>query len=143
MEGIRLGPEEMKFVTLFESLTNCKVRDCLIEEDGEVTFVVDQEDVGKCLGREGRNIRTLCRLLGKSIHVVGYSSDFTQFVKNLFLPAPVSRVLLSGDGKTVTVEVEAGHKGMALGRGKKRLARAKRLMARHFGVKEVIVKTGS
>jgi N utilization substance protein A len=138
MEGIKLGPEEMKLITLFESVTSCRARDCLIEDDGGVTFVVNQEELGKCLGR---NIRRLSRLTGKSIHVIGYSDDLHQFVRNLFSPAEISRILLSGDGKTITLEVKAGFRGMVFGKGKKKLARAKKLMARYYGIKEVVVRT--
>jgi N utilization substance protein A len=141
MEKIKLGPEEIKFITLFESLTGSKIKDCLIEENGGITFVVEEKELGRCLGKEGRNIKKFRDLTGKSVHVVGYSSDLSQFVRNIFSPAEVAKVLLSGDGKTVTVEVKPGFKGMALGEGKRRLARAKKLMSRFYGVRDMVVKT--
>ncbi|MEM2674771.1 MAG: NusA-like transcription termination signal-binding factor [Candidatus Hadarchaeales archaeon] len=141
MKGIKLGPEEMKFITLFEGVTQTKVRDCVMGEDGELTFVVNQAELGKCLGRGGGNLKRFAKIIGRPIHVVGYSEDFQEFVKNLFYPAEVTRILRSDDGKTVTVEVRFGSKGLALGEGKKRLARAKKLLARFHGVREVMVRT--
>jgi N utilization substance protein A len=143
MERIKLGPEEIKFITLFEGLTGSKVKDCLIEENGGITFVVEEKELGRCLGKEGRNIKRFRALTGRSVHVVGYSSDLSQFVRNIFSPAEIARVLLSGDGKTVTVEVKPGFKGMALGEGKRKLSRARKLVGRFFGVRDMVVKTSA
>ena len=56
MGRIRFDINTMKFVSLFESLTGARVKDCIELENG-LLFVVEAGEMGKAIGRNGVNIK--------------------------------------------------------------------------------------
>ncbi len=135
---IKLGPEEMRYIALFETITFTRPKDCLVEEN-EVTFVVDQQDLGRCVGRDGCNIKKIQNRIGRAVRVVGFSGDLAQFIRNLLAPAQIVGINLSEDGRKVTVRLKPGSKGLAMGEGKRKFNRAKKLLERFFGVRDIIL----
>ena len=53
MNKIVLGADEIKFISMFESMTHSQIRDCIIKED-EIIFIVAEGEIGKAVGKGGR-----------------------------------------------------------------------------------------
>jgi N utilization substance protein A len=141
--GIRITSNEMRFIALFESITNASVKDCIVdEEQGRVLFVVGQGQIGIAIGRGGRNIHTLERMTGKKQEIIEYSDDPAQFIKNALKPATVREVRVSErpDGKTMAVvTVNPKDKGVAIGKNGRNAERLRFLAKRYFNIQNVSI----
>jgi N utilization substance protein A len=141
--GIKFTGTEMRYIALFESITNANAKDCIIdEEEGRVLYVVSEGQVGVAIGRGGRNIRTLERMTGKKHEIIEYSEDPVQFIKNALKPAAVKEVRISErtDGKTMAVvAVNPKDKGVAIGKNGKNAERLRFLAKRYFQIQNVSI----
>ncbi|MGC8816596.1 MAG: NusA-like transcription termination signal-binding factor [Candidatus Hadarchaeum sp.] len=139
---IKFTAEEMRFIASFEGLTGARVRDCIINDfGGNVTFVVNKGDFGMAVGRGGDKVKRARRVIGRGIEVVEYSDDPVEFLKNVFLPARVQsiKIVEKGEKKVAMVNVELQDKGLAVGRGGKKIQIAKKLAERNHGISDVIL----
>jgi len=141
--GIKITSTEMRYIALFESITNASAKDCIVdEEQGRVIFVVNEGQIGVAIGRGGRNIRTLERMTGKKHELIEYSEDAAQFIKNALKPAAVKEVRISErtDGKTMAVvTVTPKDKGVAIGKNGKNAERLRFLAKRYFQIQNVSI----
>ena len=138
--SVKLSAEEMRYIALFESMTGATARDCVVDGDtNRLTFVVGSGDIGRAIGKGGSRVQRVGRAVGKTIDVVEYSDDPVEFIKNVLVPAEVTSVeLVEDEGRKVArVKVEESSKGQAVGRGGKKIQRAKLLAARHHGISDV------
>jgi len=74
----------IKYISLFESITQVKVKDCI--SNGRLTFIVHEGDLGKAVGKKGANAKMLENVIRKRIRMVEFSSEVTEFIKNLIYP---------------------------------------------------------
>jgi len=138
--SIKLGADEMRYIALFEGLTGAKVQDCIIHENGaKLTFVVKAGDIGLAIGKGGNKIRRVKQVIGKSIEIVEHSTDPVEFVKNVLAPARVRGVNIveREDKKIALIDVEEQDRGIAVGRGGKKIQCAKKLVLRHHGIQNI------
>lgn len=87
--------------------------------------------MGLAIGRKGGNIRKMQRVLGKRIEMVEYSPEIENFAKNVFKPAEVVGVRKEDDGK-LTVLINKGDLGIAIGKGGCTIEKARLLLSRYF-----------
>ena len=141
--GIKITCDEMRYIALFESVTNATVKDCIIdEEQGRVLFVVGEGQLGLAIGKGGRNIHTLERMTGKKQEIIEYSEEPAQFIKNALKPADVREVRISErtDGKSIAVvAVNPKDKGVAIGKNGKNAERLRFLAKRYFDIQNVSI----
>ncbi|GBC74633.1 MULTISPECIES: NusA-like transcription termination signal-binding factor [Candidatus Nitrosocaldus] len=144
MTGIRLTSDELRLMSLFQSITTVTARDCVIDEKMDrVIFIIDKGDMGLAIGRNGSTIRTLQSMIGKRIELVEYADDLAEFVKNIFGREVVLDVKIgnhSSNGKVVTVIVDPRKKGMVVGREGRNVEKARLLTKRYFDVANVIIR---
>ena len=57
MNKIKFDSDLMKLITLFESMSGAKVKDCIANE--KLIFVVEENEMGKAIGRSGVNIKRI------------------------------------------------------------------------------------
>ena len=94
--GIKITSREMRYISLFESITGASVKDCVVNEDeSRIIFVVNEGYVGMAIGKGGRNIHTLERMTGKKHEIIEYSEKPAQFIKNALKPATVREVRIT------------------------------------------------
>ncbi|MCX8191191.1 MAG: NusA-like transcription termination signal-binding factor, partial [Nitrososphaerales archaeon] len=75
-EKIRLTPEELGLMNLFQSMSGATVRDCIIDPKmNRVIFVINKGEMGLAIGRNGVIIKNLQKLVGKPVDLVEYSDD--------------------------------------------------------------------
>ncbi len=138
---IKFTAEEMRYIASFESLTGARVRDCIINDFGSVTFVVSKGDFGMAIGHGGDKVKRAKHVIGKGIEVVEYSEDPVEFIKNTLSPARVQSVkIVEREGKKVAVVgVDIQDKGLAVGRSGKKIQGAKKLVERHHGISDIVL----
>jgi N utilization substance protein A len=141
--GIKITSTEMRYIALFESITNASAKDCIIdEEQGRVIFIINEGQIGAAIGRGGRNIHTLERMTGKKHEIIEYSEDPVKFIKNALKPAAVNEVRVSErpDGKKMAVvAVNPKDKGVAIGKNGKNAERLRFLAKRYFQIQNVSI----
>jgi N utilization substance protein A len=141
--GIKFTSTEMRYIALFESITNASAKDCIVdEEQGRVIFIINEGQIGVAIGRGGRNIHTLERMTGKKHEIIEYSEDPVRFIKNALKPAFVKEVRVTerADGKKMAVvAVNPKDKGVAIGKNGKNAERLRFLAKRYFQIQNVSI----
>lgn len=141
--GIKFTSKEMRYISLFESVTGANVKDCIVnDEQSRVIFVVKEGEIGMAIGRGGRNIHTLERMTGKKHEIIEYSERPAQFIKNALKPATVKEVRITErpNGKTMAVvTVNPRDKGVAIGKNGRNAERLRFLAKRYFQIENVSI----
>ncbi len=66
----RIGLEELRYISLLQDLTGAMVYRALEDDEGNrIIFLVDKNDVGKAIGKDGRNVKRARLVLGKLFNV--------------------------------------------------------------------------
>lgn len=128
--------DAIKIMNLFESLTNAKLKD-FVAEDDRLLFIVDENDVGKAIGKNGANMRRLERLLKKKVKVAGFANDVKTFIKHLVFP--IEAEIEEKEGIIVLKSKDTKSRGILIGRDAKNLKRTTQIVQRHFPIKEIKV----
>ena len=137
MDRIKLGADEIKFISMFESLTHSQIRDCIIRKE-EIVFVVAEGDIGKAIGKAGKNIKQLEKVLKKRVKVVEYSPDLIRFINSLVSPLKLQEVAVEGD-TVYMVPSDNVTRGLLIGRGAENLRGFEAIAKRYFPIKEIRV----
>ncbi|NLM30976.1 MAG: NusA-like transcription termination signal-binding factor [Methanomicrobiales archaeon] len=134
--------KERRYIEELRILTRATALDCIIDERFDrIVYLIKEGDMGLAIGRKGSNIRKMQRVLGKRVEMVEYSPDIETFTKNAFKPAGVTGVMRGDDGR-LTVYVNKGDLGIAIGKGGCTIEKARLLLSRYFDTElgEVIVE---
>ncbi len=139
MSRIKYDINLMKFMQLFENLTRARLKDCISGEDNEqLTFVVEENEIGKAIGKGGSNVRRLEDLLKKKIKIVEFNNDIKQFIRNFVLPLQVKDINQEDSIITIT-GFDTKTKGLLIGRDRKNLNTLKDVVKRYFEFEDIKV----
>lgn len=140
MGSITFNENTLRYTNLFETVTKVAVKDC-IETDEKIIFVVAKGQLGKAIGKEGKNINQIKKLLNKEVHLIEYSEVPEEFIRNVFFYYDVKNVALEqrGDITHATVTVDARNKAKAIGREGKNLKVSREIIMRHHEVQSVSI----
>jgi len=127
----------MKFMSLFESITRAKLKDCVIKEN-MVLFIVHPNEIGKAVGSKGANVRKLEKVLNKKVKIVEFSPEPVNFIKNLVHPLQVKEIT-EDEGTYTLTPVDLKTRGMLIGRNASHLRAYEDVVKRYFPVKELKV----
>lgn len=141
MSEIKLGLDELRYISLFESVARASVKDCLIDGD-RVTMVVKTGDMGLAIGRNGDTVKKAEKLLGRHVEVIEYSDNVNEFIKNVLSPIVPKRIAVSkrSDKRIAYVEVPTKDKGLVIGRNGKNIEKVKMLLHRHHDINDVVIQ---
>jgi N utilization substance protein A len=143
MTEVKLTTEGIRYIALFESLTQAVARDCYIDDENDrVIFVVKNGDMGLAIGKNGNNINRVKRSIGKHIEIVEFSGDVDEFIANALQPVSVKKVhvVTKESKKLAYVEVTSKDRGIAIGKNGRNIHKAKVLAQRHYGLDDVIIQ---
>ncbi len=119
------------------------------EEENRLIFVVEKGDLGRAVGRGGRKLKTMRRLLmddlSRNIEVVEFDDTPEGFVINLLSPARVPKVkIMKQNNETVAIAyVMEQDKSIAIGKNGRRIKRARLLAKRWYDIDNVKIATWS
>lgn len=128
----------MNYRTIFENVTHAKVKDCFLK-DNVFLVIVQENEMGKAIGKNGVNIKHLENKLNKKIKVVEFSDDVIKFTRNLINPVKTQDINLDNDVLTVSVS-GIREKGQVIGRDSKNLNELKDILKLYFHIKNVRVQ---
>lgn len=127
----------MKFMSLFESLTRAKLRDCF-ELNSQIFFVVQEGEIGRAVGKGAVNVKKIESIINKKIRIVEFSPDLLGFVRNVVFPLQL-RDLKVEDGVVTLTAVDSATRGLLIGRSAQNLRSFESVVKRFFDVKELRV----
>jgi N utilization substance protein A len=143
MPDIRLTEEEIRYATLFESITGVTPIDVVIDNEySRLIFVVQKNQAALAVGKGGSNVKILRNILGKDVEVVESGESPEELIKNSLYPARVImvKVTKSPSGAKVAITTVAPEdKGIAIGKNGRNIARAKILAKRYFDIDKIIL----
>lgn len=136
MNRIKYDSNLIKMMTLFESISGAKVKDCISND--RVIFIIEENDMGKAIGRNGANIKKMESMLKKKIKLVEFSNDVVQFVKNTI--HPIEALNVEYDGNVVTIHgKDTAAKSMLIGRERQNINHSMEIIKRYFDIKDMKV----
>lgn len=136
---IKFDTETLRLMTLFENLTGVPVKDCLVE-DNIVYFLVNEENVGMAIGKNGNSVRNIENVINKTVKIFGFSSDLSKFVKNL-IPRAIDVKVNNQEGKKIVeVSVEKSDRPLIIGREGKNLKILKEFLKRNHNVDDLVIR---
>ena len=127
----------MKFMSLFESITRSKLKDCIIKEN-MILFIVQPNEIGKAVGAKGVNVRKLERILKKKIKIVEFNPEPVNFIKNLVHPLQVKEIT-EDKGTYTLAPIDLKTRGLLIGRNATHLRAYEEIIKRYFPLKELKV----
>ena len=135
--SITFTADDIQLVSVFEKLTHCSVRHVCMFKDMQ-TFVVNEGEMGKALGKKGENVQKLEKLLGKKIKIVEYSPDVLKFVANLILPNKVQNIVQEEDLIILSSD-DVKTKGLIIGAKAQNLRQYEVITQKFFPIREIRV----
>jgi N utilization substance protein A len=136
---IKFDTETIRLITLFENLTGVPAKDCLVEEN-VVYFLVDEENVGMAIGKNGNSVKNVENVINKTVKIFGFSNDLNKFIKNLVPKATDIKINDQEGKKIVEVSVEKSDRPIVIGREGKNLKILKELLKRNHNVDDLIIR---
>jgi len=136
-----LGAEEIKYMTLFETLTGAMVKDC-VQVQNAMGFLVNEGDMGLAIGKNGSNIERVRQVIGKSIFVMEFSDSVKEFIRNLFRPIKIRQIRIYelNNERIVDVDIDKKDRRKAIGQEGIRIKIAKELSKRHYNIDNINIK---
>jgi len=130
---VKLATDNIRTMAMFENITNVQPRDCIISND-EVYFVVDQERMGKAIGKNGSNMKRLRRVLGeKHVKIFACNSDLESTLKSMV--PNIKKIEIKDDA--VLISVPRNEKVAVIGRNGRNINAIREILKRRFSVKEL------
>jgi N utilization substance protein A len=143
MPDIRLTEEEIRYATLFESITGVTPIDVVIDpEYSRIIYVVQKNQAAIAVGRGGSNVKMLKQIIGKDVEVVESGDSPEELIKNSLYPARVIMVKVTrapSGAKVAITTVAPEDKGVAIGKNGRNIARAKLLAKRYYDIEKIIL----
>jgi N utilization substance protein A len=143
MPDIRLTEEEIRYATLFESITGVTPIDVVIDNEySRIIFVVQKNQAALAVGKGGSNVKMLRNIVGKDVEIVEAGESPEELIKNSLYPAKVIMVKVTkapSGSKVAITTVAPEDKGVAIGKNGRNIARAKMLAKRYFDIEKIIL----
>jgi N utilization substance protein A len=138
---VTFDTETIHLINIFENLTNVNVKDCIIDDSGNVVyFIVQEGKIGLAIGKNGENVKNVEKVLRKNVKIFEFSSDLLKFVKNLIPPANEINVKNENGKKIVEVKINKNDKHFVIGRDGKNLKIYREILQRNHDVSDIVVR---
>src|ERR1044072_2199283 len=142
-EKIKLTSDELRLISLFQSITSATARDCIVDEKMDrVIFIVNKGQMGLAIGKGGATIKQLQNVVGKKVELVEYSDDPSEFIRNILNTEMINEIKINDkiDGtRQAIVIVDAKKKGVVVGREGRNAEKARLLAKRYFQISNVLI----
>ena len=117
-EKIKLTPDELRLISLFQTISSASARDCIVDDKMErVIFIVNKGQMGLAIGKGGATIKQLQNVVAKKVELVEYSDDASEFIRNILNSEMVNEIKINerSDGsKQAVVFVDPKRKGVVV-----------------------------
>ena len=130
MARITYSQDIMGFMTFFESMTRTRLKDCLVDNNSQIIFVVEKGLTGKAIGKNGANAKRLENALKRKIKIVEFNPLPIEFIRGLISPLKAE---VSEEGSTIVLQSsDRNTKSMLIGRDARNLKNYESIVKRYF-----------
>lgn len=131
---IKLDSDQIQKLAIFESITKTNLKDFL-EDDNELTFVINSKDLGRAIGKGASNVKALESKFKKRVLMIGFEPNYEEFARNLFKPITIKEISLNNDMLNITIF------GSQMAFPSKKVKKAKILLTKYFSnIRDIMVK---
>lgn len=134
---IKFDAAIISYISLFERVTKAQVKDCMIA-DGLIIFIVEENEMGKALGKHGVNIKSLESNLKKKVKVIEFSPDMIKFIEHIIYPTKAKEII-EDNGKVTIIPSDSRSRGYLIGRNATILRQNESIVKRYFDIGELRV----
>jgi N utilization substance protein A len=142
-EKIKLTSNELRLMSLFQSVTSVTARDCVVDDKMDrVIFVINKTQMGLAIGKGGATIKQLQNVVARKVELVEYSDDVSEFIGNILNSSMINEIKIDerSDGtRQALVVVDAKKKGIVVGREGRNAEKARLLAKRYFQISNVFI----
>ena len=138
MQKIKYDNTLMKLMSFFEAVTKARLKDCFVDQNELLVFVVEPAQYGLAVGKGGANVKRIEASLKRKVKIAEFSDDIVQFVASLIQPSKAKGIAFEGGIVTITPD-SSESRGYLIGRGGKNLRNMESIIQRYFPIKEVKV----
>jgi N utilization substance protein A len=136
MIRIKYDMDLMNYISLFETVTQAKLKDCILGE--RLLFIVEEGEMGKAIGKKGINVKKIEGVLKKKIRLVEFSPDVLQFVRNLVYPLQIKEIK-EEENVVVISAPDTSTRSLLIGRDRNNLNELIKTVKRYFEIEDVKV----
>ena len=132
---MKLERDAILYINELENLTKVQARDCIIK-DKTITYVIDDNQVGKAIGKNGNIIKQLSKNFAKKIEIVPFFEKPEEFIKNYLKEGEISKVDFSkdeNDKSVIVIVLTREGKRKILGNSMK-LKKARDILQRSYNI---------
>lgn len=126
----------MKYMSLFESITGAKLKDCIAND--KLIFIVEEGNISKSIGKRGSNVKMLENVIKKRIRIVEFNNDVADFIKNLIYPTIVKDIKQENSIVSIMAN-DTISKGILIGRDRHNINIIKSIVKRYFKIEDIKV----
>jgi NusA-like KH domain protein len=123
----------IRLMTAFENIAQTEIRDCVSSDT--IYFLVNTGKMARTIGKNGYNIKSAEKMLGKPIKVFEWSEDETEFVRNLIPKAQKIEI----DGNKAVVTLSSENRGSIIGKNGSNIKVIRMFLERNSSIKELKV----
>ncbi|MFB6144622.1 MAG: NusA-like transcription termination signal-binding factor [Candidatus Nanohaloarchaea archaeon] len=140
MSTVTYDTENIRAISMFESITGVEARDVVMKED-EVYFIVPDGKAGMAIGKGGKVVNKVQDKLNKNVKIYEYSDNLGKFLNNI-VPTDIRGVDINEeDGeKTVEISVSRDNKGRVVGKNGNKIDSIREILQRTHNVDDVTVE---
>lgn len=77
---MKLSMDEIRLMNALEKISGANAKDCMVSEN-MVSFLVNEKEVGKAIGKKASNVKTLEEKLKKRVEIIGFQENPEELVK--------------------------------------------------------------
>ncbi len=138
MTKIKYDASLMKIISVFETMTGAKLKDCFENKNQQLVFIVEPGQIGMAIGKNAVNVRRLETMLKKRIKIIEFNDNVLDFIRNLIYPLRPVDISENNDG----IAIAGGDmktKGLLIGRNFQNLEETKSIVNRYFKIADIKV----
>jgi len=129
----------MHFMSLFAKITHASLKDCFLDKYNLLTFIVNENEIGKAIGKKGFKVKLLEKSMNRKIKIVEFNPDMLSFTRNIIYPLRTKNI--EGNEKVIIIEaMDSKTRGLLIGRGAENLRNYEGIVKRYFDISEIKVK---
>jgi transcription termination/antitermination protein NusA len=136
MSMVKLTKDELWYMNAFHASTGVLARDCIIRDDA-IVFVVKEDSIGKAIGKDGRNVKSLSKRANKKIHVFAYAENVDAFIRQAFKDNKLTAI--ESQNKEVIVSTDYSEKKKIL-QNKWKFNIVKEMVKRNYDMDSLRIK---
>ncbi len=125
--------ETIGYIKYFENITKTNVKDCFIDKNNTLVFIINQGQLLKALGKNALTIKKLGFKFKRRIKIIEYNTNPEIFIKNCL--HPLKPFEIKKQDNIISIKADSTQqRALLLGRNKQNLKALQNLVNKFFKI---------